>query len=83
MQPTKKINGESYLAFAKRVTEALQDGLIDYQEWGEAVLGENIYSEENTRRCAKFFIQFIQNLENDTIERIDDEDKVVEIERAK
>lgn len=83
MQQMKRLKGESYLAFAKRVTEALQDGLIDYQEWGEAVLGENIYSEENTRRCAKFFIQFTQNLENDIIEKIDDKDKVAEIERAK
>lgn len=82
MHPTKRVDGESYLAFAKRVTEALQDGLIDYQEWGEAVLGENIYSEENTRRCAKFFIQFVQNLENDIIEQIDDEDKVAEIKKA-
>lgn len=82
MQPIKRVDGESYLVFAKRVTEALQDGLIDYQEWGEAVLGENIYSEENTRRCAKFFIQFVQNLENDIIEQIDDEDKVAEIKKA-
>lgn len=82
MQLMKRIDDESYLAFAKRVTEALQDGLIDYQEWGEAVLGENIYSEENTRRCAKFFIQFIQNLENDEIEQIDDKDRVAEIKKA-
>lgn len=79
----QKLNGESHLAFAKRATNALQDGLIDYEEWGEAVLGENIYSQENTRRCAKFFIQFIQNLENDIIEQIDDVDKLAEIERAK
>lgn len=83
MQMMKRMENESYLAFAKRATEALQDGLIDYQEWGEAVLGENIYSEENTRRCAKFFSQFIQNLENDEIEAIDDKDKIAEIERAK
>lgn len=82
MQSMKKSEGESYLAFAKRATEALQDGLIDYQEWGEAVLGENIYSEENTRRCAKFFIQFVQNLENDEIEQIDDKDRVAEIKKA-
>lgn len=82
MQLTKRVDGESYLAFAKRVTEALQDGLIDYDEWGEAVLGENIYSQENTRRCAKFFIQFVQNLENDIIEQIDDKDKVSEIKKA-
>ena len=79
----KRMENESYLAFAKRATEALQDGLIDYDEWGEAVLGENIYSQENTRRCAKFFSQFIQNLENDEIEAIDDKDKIAEIERAK
>lgn len=82
MQLMKKVEDETYLAFAKRMTELLQDGLIDYQEWGEAILGENIYSEENTRRCAKFFIQFIQNLENDIIEQIDDEDKVAEIKKA-
>lgn len=73
---------ESYLAFSERVTLALSDGLIDYQEWGKAILGENIYSEENTRRCAKFFIQFIQNLENDVIKQIDSEDKVVKIKKA-
>ena len=78
----EKYTQESYLAFAKRATEALQDGLIDYEEWGEAVLGENIYSQENTRRCAKFFSQFIQNLENDTVEQIDDKDKVAEIKKA-
>ena len=83
MQMMKRMENESYLAFAKRATEALQDGLIDYDEWGEAVLGENIYSQENTRRCAKFFSQFIQNLENDEIEAIDDKDKIAEIERAK
>ena len=83
MQMMKRMENESYLAFAKRVTEALQDGLIDYDEWGEAVLGENIYSQENTRRCAKFFSQFIQNLENDEIEAIDDKDKIAEILEAK
>lgn len=78
----EKFVGETHLAFTKRATQALQDGLIDYEEWGEAVLGENIYSAENTRRCAKFFAQFIQNLETDEIESIDDVDKLEEIEQA-
>ena len=74
---------ESYLSFVERATFALSDGLIDYQQWGRAVVGEDLYSEENTRRIAKFFNQFIQNLENDTIGRIDDKDKIVEIQQAK
>lgn len=73
---------ESYLSFVERVTSALSDGLIDYQQWGRAIVGEDLYSEENTRRIAKFFIQFIQNLENDTIKQIDDKDKIAEIKRA-
>ena len=73
---------ESYLSFVERATSALSDGLIDYQQWGRAVVGEDLYSEENTRRIAKFFIQFIQNLENDTIEQIDDKDKLSKIKKA-
>ncbi len=73
---------ESYLFFVKRVTDALLDGLINYQQWGRAIVGEDLYSEESTRRIAKFFSQFIQNLQNDEIEQIDDKDKVVEIKKA-
>lgn len=73
---------ESYLSFVERATSALSDGLIDCQQWGRAVVGEDLYSEENTRRIAKFFGQFIQNLENDTIKQIDDKDKVAEIKRV-
>ena len=72
---------ESYLSFVERATLALSDNLIDYQQWGRAIVGEDLYSEESTRRIAKFFSQFIQNLENDKIEQIDDEDKVAEIKR--
>ena len=73
---------ESYLSFVERATSALSDGLIDCQQWGRAVVGEDLYSEENTRRIAKFFIQFIQNLENDIIEQIDDKDKLATIKKA-
>ena len=73
---------ESYLSFVERATSALSDGLIDYQQWGRAVVGEDLYSEENTRRIAKFFSQFIQNLENDKIEMIDDKDEIERIKRT-
>lgn len=72
---------ESYLSFVTRITVALNDGLIDYQQWGRAVVGEDLYSEESTRRIAKFFSQFIQNLENDEIELIEDKDKANEIKQ--
>lgn len=73
---------ESYLSFVERATSALSDGLIDYQQWGRAVVGDDLYSEENTRRIAKFFAQFIQNLENDKINMIDDVDEAEKIKKS-
>lgn len=81
MNLVNKRTDESYLSYSKRITQLLTDGLINCDEWGKAILGENIYSSENTRRCAKFFSQFISNLENDLIES-ENEDKVVEIKKA-
>lgn len=51
---------ESYIAFAKRVTDAYENRLIDIDEWGEMILGENIYSSETTRRCNMFMRRFLE-----------------------
>lgn len=78
---TRKDN-ESYINYVKRATHALEDGLITLEDWGVAVLGDNIYSEENTRRCAKFFMQFVDNLDNDIVQE-DDRSIEREIEELK
>lgn len=70
MTQIQRKNDETYLAFAKRATHALEDGIIDLDTWSNAIVGDNIYSIENTRRCAKFFSQFIENLDDDMIEAI-------------
>ena len=77
-----KKENESYLSFVKRVTDSLSDGLIDYQQWGKYIVGEDLYSEESMRRISKFFIKFIENLENDDISNIKDKDKIEEIKKA-
>ena len=55
---------ESYLSFSKRVTRALSNKTISYKEWAKSLLNENIYGEENTRRCFVFFEKFLSILEN-------------------
>lgn len=78
MQMQRKAKeGESYLAFVKRATHALEDGLIDIDTWGEAVLGNNIYNEENTRRCSKFFIQFVNRLDEEVVGEAEEEEAKV------
>lgn len=74
---------ESYLSFSKRVTRALSNKTISYKEWAKSLLNENIYREENTRRCFVFFEKFLSILENDEINNIQDENKLQEILIAK
>lgn len=74
---------ESYLSFSKRVTRALSNKTISYKEWAKSLLNENIYGEENTRRCFVFFEKFLSILENDEINNIQDENKLQEILTAK
>lgn len=74
---------ESYLSFSKRVTRALSNKTIGYKEWAKSLLNENIYGEENTRRCFVFFEKFLSILENDEINNIQDENKLQEILIAK
>lgn len=74
---------ESYLSFSKRVTRALSNKTVSYKEWAKSLLNENIYGEENTRRCFVFFEKFLSILENDEINNIQDENKLQEILTAK
>lgn len=78
----KRETGESYISFAQRVTNAVEDGLIGYEEWSTALLGAVRYSAEGLRRCYQFVGQLLQNAENDDIEQVDDKDKLAEIRAA-
>lgn len=78
----KRETGESYISFAQRVTNAVEDGLIGYDEWSTALLGAVRYSSENLRRAYTVVSQILQNAENDDIEQVDDKDKLAEIRAA-
>ena len=68
---------ESYLAFVKRVTNAVTDNIIDYTEWSESLLGQVRYSYENLRRCYQVVNVIVQGLENDIDE--ENQDKADEL----
>lgn len=79
----KRIEGESYLSYADRACQALEDGLISYGEWANSLIGEEMYSDENLRRCAQFFFKFIKTWQNDEIEQLNDKDRVEVLQQAK
>lgn len=74
---------ESYINYCERCTQALALGTINYQEWATDVLGEIPYSDETLRRCSLFFSRFLDRLNQEEINSIDDADKLVEIRQAK
>lgn len=78
----ERLKNESYISFAERVNNAFSDGLIDADEWGESILGENIYSKENNRRCARFMSEFFRCLNEDESCGIE-KDKIAELNNAK
>lgn len=74
---------KNYLSLVKSASNALELGKIDYSEWAKAVIGEELYSQENLRRCYMFFSKFLDHLEDEEMESIDDIDKYNEIMDAK
>lgn len=73
----REIN-ENYLSYSKRITQLFEDNIIDAGQWCQAIIGNNIYSEENSRRCAKFFSQFLNCLDKENFD-VEDVDKIKEL----
>ena len=74
---------KNYLSSVRAASSALESGKIGYDEWAKAVIGEELYSQENLRRCFVFFNKFLDILDDSEINSIDDFDKYNEIMDAK
>ena len=49
--PMERKSGESYVSYAKRLTNSVEVGIIEYKEYGDSLLGiDNNYSSENIRK---------------------------------
>lgn len=79
----ERIEGESYIGFATRVTNALTDGKISCTEWCENIIGEPLYFEENARRCATFFKRFLDIQDKEEVLSITDDEKLAKVIQAK
>lgn len=73
---------ESYISYVERISQSLADGLISYQEWSEAVLGETPYADETLRRCHSFFVRFLDKLDKEEIKTLNNDYRVEEIKKA-
>lgn len=74
---------KNYLSNVKLATNDLENGKIDYGQWAKSVIGEELYSQENLRRCYVFFNKFLEQLDEKELDNIDNVDKLSEISKAK
>ena len=83
---------ESYLDYVRRCTQALEDKVIDYTEWGDALLGaENVYSVDNLRKAFYVIAKILPKLDvsqfslntNEEAERLEELQKEIIKERIK
>ena len=79
----KKKTDESYLSYSQRVTQALYDGQISLSQWCELLLDEEIYGEENLRRCSLFFKKFLEQLDREEDKEFDENSRLAELKAAK
>ena len=83
MQNLMRANDEAYLSFAERLTAALDDGLITYDQWCEKLIGDELYETETLRRCSRFFKKFLEKLDGEEIKILNDENRIAKLEEIK
>ena len=82
IETTNRQNGETYLAYVKRIVQMVRDSKIGYIEMGDALLGVgNVYSSENLRKAYYVLDKMIDKIDGDAV--ITDNDILIEIEKQK
>lgn len=70
---------ESYLSYAKRLTNGVEDGIIEYKEYADSLIGaDNVYSSENIRKFYYIFKKVLSRLDENVELSEDDIRKEIE-----
>lgn len=78
----KRRESESHLSYAKRVTEMKKELDLDYAEWGKLVCGKE-YSSENARKAFYILKPFLDMVDVEQVENIEDNQILNELEMMK
>jgi len=64
----KRVDGESYVKFIKRIISLVEQKTINYNEMGDALLGEdNVYSSDNLRKSFYVLKKLSEKIEDDYV----------------
>lgn len=73
---------ESFLSYAKRITNNRKEYDLDYSEWAKLLIDKE-YSSDNARKSFYILEPFLNKLEETQINNIDDSDLINEIEQRR
>lgn len=68
---------ETYVEFLKRIIEATRNKEIDYEEMGEYLIGERIYSHDNCRKAFYLLNKIVDKLDYEHISTDDEYEKKI------
>ena len=80
----KRLEGESYITYAKRITNGKADGTldIDYVEWGSNLINKE-YSSDNFRKAFYVIYELLKNIDEEVEINFTEDDLIKEIEQKK
>ena len=84
MNDIKRLEGEDFIVYTKRITQGKDDKTldIDYIEWGMALIDEE-YSSENFRKCFYFMKKYLEKIDKECYQNFTEDDLIKEIEQKK
>lgn len=74
---------ENFIVYCQRLTQALNAKEINYEEWVKGVAGDIEYGDESLRRAARVYSMFLEKLNQESVQGLEAEDIIKEIERQK
>ena len=76
----KRKENESKLQYFKRITDNRKELDIDYAEWSSAILGEERYGSENSRKMFYMVEKLLKQIDEEQVNNISDNEILKEIE---
>lgn len=74
----ERLPNESYIEYARRLTDAVGDGFMNWQEWSDAIVGVGAYSSDSCAKNGRFFRKFLEKCDDtheNSFEKCVDSDK--------
>lgn len=75
----ERLPSEDYIEYARRLTDMVSDGVLNWQEWSDNLVGENVYVGEACVRSGRFFRKWLEKYDESpekSLEKVADKNAI-------